>query len=125
MSPPVAADEGFTESIAPLLAVRCLACHSADHEINGGLRLDLREGWVRGGDSGPAIVPGEPDLSLLVRAIRWDPGAPQMPPDGKLSPEEIALFEQWIRRGAHDPRGGSIEPRGRLLPGATKGMTAE
>ena len=122
---PAAVDEGFADTIAPLLAARCLACHSADHEINGGLRLDLREGWVQGGDSGPAIVPGEPELSLLVRAIRWDPGAPQMPPDGKLSPGEIALFEQWIRRGAHDPRGGTIEPRGRLLPGATKGMTAE
>ena len=122
---PAAVDEGFADTIAPLLAARCLACHSADHEINGGLRLDLREGWVQGGDSGPAIVPGEPDLSLLVRAIRWDPGAPQMPPDGKLSPEEIARFEQWIRRGAHDPRDGAIEPRGRFLPGATKGMTAE
>jgi hypothetical protein len=122
---PAAVDEGFADTIAPLLAARCLACHSADHDINGGLRLDLRDGWVQGGDSGPAIVPGEPDQSLLVRAIRWDPGAPQMPPDGKLAAEEIALIEAWVRRGAHDPRSGSIGPRSRLLPGAAKGMTAD
>ena len=122
---PAAVDEGFAETIAPLLAARCLACHSANDEINGGLRLDLRDGWVQGGDSGPAIVPGEPDQSLLVRAIRWDPGAPQMPPDGKLAAEEIALIEAWVRRGAHDPRGGSIGPRSRLLPGAATGMTAD
>jgi len=122
---PAGADGGFTESIAPLLAARCLECHSADHEINGGLRLDLRDGWAQGGDSGPAIVPGEPERSLLVRAIRWEAGAPQMPPDGKLAAAEIEIIEQWVRRGAHDPRTGSIEPRTRLLPGASTGMTAE
>jgi hypothetical protein len=122
---PAEVDEGFADTIVPLLSARCLACHSADHDINGGLRLDLRDGWVQGGDSGPAIVPGEPDQSLLVRAIRWDPRAPQMPPDGKLAAEEIAMIEAWVRRGAHDPRGGSIGPRSRLLPGAAKGMTAD
>ena len=124
-SEPAVVDPGFTESIAPLLAARCLACHSADDEINGGLRLDLRDGWAQGGDSGPAIVPGEPDQSLLIRAIRWEAGAPQMPPDGKLAAEEIAMIEAWVRRGAHDPRGGSIGPRSRLLPGAAQGMTAD
>jgi len=124
-SEPAALDQGFTESIEPLLAARCLTCHSADHEINGGLRLDLRDGWAQGGDSGPAIVPGEPERSLLVRALRWEAGAPQMPPDGKLAPAEIERVEAWVRRGAHDPRGGSIGPRPRLLPGATEGMTAE
>ncbi|RLS81994.1 MAG: DUF1553 domain-containing protein, partial [Planctomycetota bacterium] len=124
-SEPAVVDPGFTESIAPLLAARCLGCHAADEEISGGLRLDLRDGWAQGGDSGPAIVPGEPDQSLLIRAIRWEAGAPQMPPDGKLAAEEIAMIEAWVRRGAHDPRGGSIGPRSRLLPGAAQGMTAD
>ena len=85
VSEPAVVDPGFTESIAPLLAARCLGCHAADEEISGGLRLDLRDGWAQGGDSGPAIVPGEPEQSFLVRAIRWEAGAPQMPPDGKLA----------------------------------------
>ena len=123
-SEPAVVDPGFTETIAPLLAARCLACHSADDEINGGLRLDLRDGWAQGGDSGPAIVPGEPDQSLLIRAIRWEAGAPQMPPDGKLAPEEIELLAAWVRRGAHDPREGLVDPRPRLLPGQAQGMTA-
>jgi Protein of unknown function (DUF1553)/Protein of unknown function (DUF1549)/Planctomycete cytochrome C len=123
-SEPAVVDPGFTDSIAPLLAARCLGCHAADEEISGGLRLDLRDGWAQGGDSGPAIVPGEPEQSLLVRAIRWEAGAPQMPPDGKLAPEEIELVEAWVRRGAHDPRGGSVDPRPRLLPGQAQGMTA-
>ena len=123
-SEPAVVDPGFTESIAPLLAARCLGCHAADEEISGGLRLDLRDGWAQGGDSGPAIVPGEPDQSLLIRAIRWEAGTPQMPPDGKLAPEEIELVAAWVRRGAHDPREGLVDPRPRLLPGQAQGMTA-
>lgn len=122
---PIPVEAAFDQVILPLLETRCLACHSLDHEISGGLRLDLRDGWERGGDSGQAIVPGEPDRSLLVRAIRWEPGLPQMPPDGRLAPEEIAAIETWVKTGAHDPRGGAIEPRPRPLPGTTKGMTIE
>ena len=122
-SEPAAVYPGFTESIVPLLEARCLGCHSADHEISGGLRLDLRAGWAEGGDSGPAILPGEPDRSLLVRAIRWETGAPQMPPDGKLTPGEIAAVEAWVLAGADDPREGAIDPRKGNLPGATTGMT--
>lgn len=125
MAEPVAAEATFDEVILPLLETRCVACHSLDHEVSGGLRLDLRDGWARGGDSGPAIVPGQPDRSLLVRAIRWEPGVPQMPPDGRLAPGEIAAVETWVREGAHDPRGGSVGPRPRPLPGTTKGMTVE
>lgn len=122
---PVAVEVPFDQVILPLLETRCVACHSLDHEVSGGLRLDLRDGWARGGDSGPAIVPGEPDRSLLVRAIRWEPGLPQMPPDGRLAPEEIAAIETWVKGGAHDPREGSIGPRPRPLPGTTTGMTLE
>src|ERR1017187_10496583 len=54
----------FEKRIRPLLLERCYQCHSADKKIKGGLRLDLRDGWVKGGDSGPAIEPGKPDDSL-------------------------------------------------------------
>ena len=118
----VAEGDLFAGAVLPLLEARCLDCHG-ESEHEGGLRLDLRDGWATGGDSGPAITPGDPDGSLLVRAIRWEAGAPQMPPDGKLSPEEIAAVEGWIRAGAHDPRGGSVGPRERILPGSAKGMS--
>jgi len=114
----------FAATVEPLLAARCLGCHGPD-EAEGGLRLDLRAGWAEGGDSGPAILPGEPERSLLVRAIRWETPAPQMPPDGRLSDEEIARVEAWVRQGAPDPRGGGLPPRGRNLPGGTAGMTPE
>jgi mono/diheme cytochrome c family protein len=124
---PAAGSDGealFAGTVEPLLAARCLGCHGPD-AAEGGLRLDLRAGWAEGGDSGPAILPGEPERSLLVRAIRWEAPAPQMPPDGRLSDDEIARVEEWVRRGAPDPRGGSLPPRGRNLPGGTAGMTAE
>ncbi len=117
-------DPLFGAAVLPLFEARCLSCHGAD-EREGGLRLDLRDGWATGGDSGAAIVPGDPDRSLLVRVLRWEPGAPQMPPDGKLSADEIAAVEHWIRAGAHDPRGGTVDPRPRGLPGAARGMGVE
>ncbi|MFM8282508.1 MAG: DUF1553 domain-containing protein [Planctomycetaceae bacterium] len=116
----------FTEQVAPLLARRCLDCHSEAGEINGGLQLDLRAGWERGGDSGPAIVPGRPAESLVFRAVRWEPGAPKMPPDGRLPPEEVALIESWIGAGAIDPRAGDALPRSRgTRPRGTAGMSVE
>lgn len=104
-------DEEFFESkIRPLLVDRCYGCHSDEKEIKGGLRLDLKAGWVKGGDSGPAILPGQPDESLLVQAIRYDNQDLQMPPQkkGKLSDEEIQRLEEWIRGGAYDPRDGEL-----------------
>src|ERR1700733_4587853 len=104
-----AADEGldfFEKKVRPLLAARCFDCHSPDKKIKGGLRLDSREGWEKGGDTGPAIVPGDPEKSLLVEAIRYGNRDLQMPPKKQLAGDEKEVFEQWIKMGAPDPRTG-------------------
>jgi hypothetical protein len=96
----------FEKHVRPLLVKHCYECHSADsNELKGGLALDTRAAWETGGDSGPAIVPGNPDASLLVDAVRYE--SYEMPPKGKLSDSEIAIFEKWVRMGAPDPRDGS------------------
>ena len=68
---PLSDERFFTDTVLPVLQARCFACHSHDHEIKGGLALDSRSGWVRGGDQGPAIVPGAPEESLLIEAISY------------------------------------------------------
>ena len=105
-TPPSAASvEYFEKHIRPLLAERCYACHSARAEKpKGGLLLDSRSGWARGGDRGPAVVPGDIEASLLIRAVRYNDPDVRMPPDGRLPQEEIARLEHWIRIGAPDPR---------------------
>ena len=99
-------DRDFFESrIRPLLVKRCFACHSSKAEtIEGGLRLDSRPAWQKGGDSGPAIVAGKPADSRLMRAVQYVDEDLAMPPDGVLPKAEIELFRQWIARGAPDPR---------------------
>lgn len=100
---PAAADlEFFEKRIRPLLVKHCHECH-AGKEIEAGLRLDTSGGWLRGGDNGPAIVPGKPDESLLIQAIHYG-GDLEMPPTGKLPDEAIKLFEQWVTRGAPAPK---------------------
>jgi hypothetical protein len=97
----------FESQIRPLLVARCYECHSQSsgaHE--GGLTLDARAGWQSGGDRGPAVHPGQPDKSLLIRAVRYTSDELQMPPDAKLPAGEIRLLEEWVRRGAPDPREG-------------------
>ncbi len=99
--------EFFESRIRPLLVERCGSCHSSEaKKVRGNLLLDTREGWARGGDRGPPIVPGAPDRSLLVRAIRYEDPDLQMPPKGKLAEREIRLLERWIEIGAPDPRTG-------------------
>jgi hypothetical protein len=100
---PAAADlEFFEKRIRPLLIKHCHECHAGE-KIEAGLRLDSSVGWLRGGDNGPAIVPGKPDESLLIQAIRYG-GDFEMPPSGKLPGEAIKLFEQWVARGAPAPK---------------------
>lgn len=96
--------EFFEKQVRPLLATHCIKCHSSTsgQAAKGGLSLDSRTGWADGGDSGPAIVPGTPDESLLIRAVRYD--GYEMPPAGKLADNEIAILEEWVRIGAPDPR---------------------
>lgn len=97
----------FESKIRPVLVERCYSCHSADaDEIGGRLLLDSREGVLRGGESGPAIVPTKPDESLLIRALQYD--GTEMPPESPLPEAEINHFVEWIRRGAPDPRIAAI-----------------
>jgi hypothetical protein len=96
----------FESKIRPVLVDKCYSCHSAEAEkIKGGLLLDTREGIRRGGDTGPAVVPGDLKKSLLIAAIRYEDDL-EMPPKEKLSAEVIADFEKWIISGAADPREG-------------------
>ena len=100
--------EFFEKKIRPLLAQRCLDCHSPEKKVKGGLRLDSRDGWQTGGDSGTALVPGKPDESLLIKAVRYRDKDLQMPPKKKLSADEITTLEQWVKMGAPDPRSGAV-----------------
>jgi len=104
---PSAADLQFFEAkIRPIFAERCYKCHSrlAD-KIKGGFMLDTREGMLHGGDTGPAIVPGKPEDSLLIDAVGYKDADLQMPPKGdRLSGAQVADLTEWIRRGAPDPR---------------------
>ena len=95
-----------------MLVEHCYKCHSAEAvKVKGGLLLDTRDGVLKGGDTGPAIVPGDPAKSLLIKAIkRGDPDT-AMPPKGKtepLSAEQVADFELWVKGGAPDPRTGAV-----------------
>jgi len=98
--------EFFEKKIRPVLVAQCYECHSAKAKIvQGNLYLDTREGTRRGGDSGPAVVPGDGGQSVLLSALRYD--GYEMPPSGKLSDAVIADFAKWIEMGAPDPRDGA------------------
>jgi mono/diheme cytochrome c family protein len=106
-SPPETAGvEFFEKHVRPIFVEHCYKCHSAEAEkLKGGLHLDSKDGVLKGGDTGPAIVPGAPDKSLLIKAVRYGDENLQMPPKGKkLSPEQIADLEAWVKMGAPDPR---------------------
>src|SRR5712691_5058147 len=92
--------EFFEKQVRPLLVARCASCHGASQQFSS-LRVDSREALLRGGNRGPAIVPGDAQLSLLAKAIRHD--GLKMPVGGKLSAEEIADIEKWIALGAPWP----------------------
>jgi hypothetical protein len=97
----------FEQHIRPLLAERCYSCHSVrEKKKQGGLLLDSRAGWARGGKQGPALQPGDVDGSLLIRAVRYDDPDLRMPPDKPLPAEAVARLEHWVRIGAPDPRDG-------------------
>src|SRR6266581_4167648 len=88
---PAESAEFFEKRIRPVLSEQCYKCHSSTSEkLKGGLMLDSREAWLKGGDTGPAITPGEPEKSLLVEAIRWKNSDMQMPPKKALAPQQIA-----------------------------------
>ncbi len=100
--------EFFEKKIRPLLAAHCYKCHSADaKKLKGNLRLDTKDAVLKGGDTGPALVAGDVEKSLLIKAVRYKDEDVQMPPDGKLSDAEIADLEAWVKMGAPDPRAGA------------------
>src|SRR5829696_1673554 len=95
----------FEQKVRPLLVKHCYECHSADaKKVKGALRLDTRDDTLKGGANGPAVVPGEPARSRLVTAVRYTDDALKMPPKAKLSAQEIADLEAWVKMGAPDPR---------------------
>jgi mono/diheme cytochrome c family protein len=108
--------EFFEKHVRPLLVKRCFECHGGT-KAGGGLSLATSKSWQKGGDSGPAIVPGRPEESLLIEAVEYR--SLEMPPadrGGKLPEEEIAILTKWVAMGAPDPRSGD---------GVLGGMTAE
>jgi mono/diheme cytochrome c family protein len=111
----LAADGQFQSTIQPIFIEHCYKCHShkAD-KIKGGLVLDSLSGLLTGGDSGPAIVPGDPEKSLLIKAVRYTDEDLQMPPKGKkLSDEQIRALTQWVKSGAVWPGSETNKPLAR------------
>ena len=100
----------FETKIRPVLANNCYKCHSASEKVKGGLTVDSKKGLLAGGDSGPAIVPGNAKASLLFKAISYQDDY-EMPPNAKLPDNVIADFERWINMGAPDPRSGKNRHR--------------
>ena len=95
--------EFFEKQVRPLLVARCYECHSAQaKKVKGGLLLDSRAGLLKGGDTGPAVVPGKPKESLLIDAVNYGE-LYQMPPKSKLPAEEIAVLTKWVEMGAPWP----------------------
>ena len=95
---PVTPRVPFGAGVASLLRARCVGCHGRE-EASGGLRLDSYDAVMRGGERGPAVVPGNAAASLLLRKVlRRD--KPAMPPRKPLSPREVGVIRQWIESGA-------------------------
>src|SRR5205823_2739437 len=92
--------------IRPVLIAHCYECHSnSSAKVRGGLLLDTRDGIRQGGDTGPAVVPGDPDKSLLIKALKHDKADKlKMPPKKALPASVAADFTLWIKMGAPDPR---------------------
>ncbi|QEG00491.1 Planctomycete cytochrome C [Stieleria maiorica] len=102
----------FEKEVRPVLVEHCYDCHSAGGSVRGGLRLDTREGLRKGGDSGPAIVVGDADASLMIEAIRYQNRDLQMPPRNPLPERAVKVLEKWVAQGAADPRGPVSADRG-------------
>ncbi|MBA3700688.1 MAG: DUF1553 domain-containing protein [Planctomycetes bacterium] len=115
----------FETKIRPVLSEKCYACHSvaaeAKKKLKGALYLDSKEGVLKGGDTGTALVPGDPDKSLMIKAIRYHDDDTAMPPKEKMPDPVIADFEHWVRMGAPDPRTGTAAPKaGQAIAEQTK-----
>ena len=98
--------EFFEARIRPALIEYCYDCHSAEAKVKGGLQVDGKVAMLKGGASGPSIVPGSPSKSLFIKAIIYTDPDFQMPPDEKMPDNVVADFQEWVRMGAPDPRVG-------------------
>ncbi len=97
--------EYFEKNVRPVLVDKCYKCHSStSKKVKGDLLLDTKEGTLKGGKTGPAVVPNNIHKSLIVKAIEYNDTDLQMPPDSKLSQQEIKNLTHWIEIGAPDPR---------------------
>jgi len=124
-TPESAGSEVFETKIRPILVDHCYKCHSPEAEkVKGGFLLDTREHLLKGGDTGPAIVPGDPEKSLMIKAVRYTDENLQMPPKGKkLTSEQIITLETWVKMGAPDPRVGTNRAASNSETIATKART--
>ncbi|MBL8793254.1 MAG: DUF1553 domain-containing protein [Planctomycetia bacterium] len=109
-APAPEAVEFFEKKIRPVLIEQCYSCHSINSKKQkGGLLLDSKQAILKGGDSGPALVPGKPADSLLLKAMQHSQPDLKMPPKAKLADGILADFEKWIATGAVDPRDGTVK----------------
>ena len=120
-APPSVTSGYFETKVQPIFQKNCYGCHAA--AATSGLRVDSMEALLKGGNSGPAIVPGDPDKSLLVIAVRQTDNDLKMPKGGKLKPEEVAVLEEWVKAGAPGPGANAAgnanaEPASRASHGA-------
>lgn len=102
----------FETNVRPVLAEHCSKCHGEKKQW-AGLRVDSRKALLIGGDTGPAIVPGKPDESLLIRAIRQTGDDLKMPQEGKLTDNQIADLARWVEMGAPFPEASATQKRTR------------
>lgn len=105
--------EFFEKKVRPILSQHCYECHGAE-KAESNLRLDQDGGWLAGGDSGPAVLPGKPETSLLIVAVKQGGESVDMPPDGKLSAEAIKVLEDWVKRGAPAPVSRGLPTRRKM-----------
>ncbi|MCI0627792.1 MAG: hypothetical protein L0387_40105, partial [Acidobacteria bacterium] len=103
--PDPSAIEFFEKQVRPLLVKQCISCHGEAQQFSS-LRVDSRETLLKGGNRGPAIIPGDATLSLLAKAVRHE--GLKMPMGSKLTPEEIAAIEKWINLGAPWPSASAV-----------------
>ncbi len=116
-----AGEQHFIQRVKPLLESRCVSCHGPE-KIKAGLRLDSREAMLKGGENGPALVPGKPSQSLLLQAVMHSKKDLEMPPKERLTSNDIAVLEHWIRDGAPWPKSEVIAAAApKLAPGERLG----
>ncbi len=98
-TPSPEAVEFFETRVRPILVERCVNCHGPKKQ-SGGLRLDSREAMIKGGDTGPAVVPAKAEESLIIQAISYRHDELKMPPKGKLPDTDVAFLTRWVALGA-------------------------